>query len=166
DTIIVQIPYLKRNAKTKVEQLLEIFCQDYVSSESDQLLEFDDFEHRSEEFKELARPLQYAVSDPKVRKVMTIEDEMSIHFQNVKYVTDENEALHILVEQSQQKLQESRQQLQEKDSQLQEQQSQLQEKDSQLISSIQMFSEFGASSEQIAEKLKISVEMVKKALKL
>ena len=105
DTIIVQIPYLKRNAKTKVEQLLEIFCQDYVSSESDQLLEFDDFEHRSEEFKELARPLQYAVSDPKVRKVMTIEDEMSIHFQNVKYVTDENEALHILVEQSQQKLQ-------------------------------------------------------------
>ena len=173
DTIIVQIPYLKRNAKTKVEQLLEIFCQDYVSSESDQLLEFDDFEHRSEEFKELARPLQYAVSDPKVRKVMTIEDEMSIHFQNVKYVTDENEALHILVEQSQQKLQEkdsqlqeSRHQLQEKDSQLQEQQSQLQEKYSQLISSIQMLSEFGASAEQIAEKLKISVETVKKALKL
>ena len=78
-----------------------------------------------------------------------------------------------MVEQSQQKLQEkdsqlqeSRHQLQEKDSQLQEQQSQLQEKYSQLISSIQMLSEFGASAEQIAEKLKISVETVKKALKL
>ena len=159
DTIIVQIPYLKRNAKTKVEQLLEIFCQDYVSSGTDQLLEIDDFDKRSDDFKELARPLQYAASDPEVRKVMTIEDEMSIHFQNVKYVTDENEALHILVE-------ESRQQLQEKDNQLQEKDNQLQEKDNQLISSIQMLSEFGASPEQIAEKLKISVDMVKKTLNL
>ena len=97
---------------------------------------------------------------------MTIEDEMSIHFQNVKYVTDENEALHFLVEQSRQQLQESRQQLQEKDSQLQEQQSQLQEQQSQLVSSIQMLSEFGASPEQIAEKLKISVETVRKTLNL
>ncbi len=159
DTIIVQIPYLKRNAKTKVEQILEIFCQDYVSSGTDQLLEIDDFEDRSAEFKELARPLQFAASDPDVRKVMTIEDEMSIHFQNVKYVTDENEALHILVEESRQQLQESRQQLQEKDSQIKEQQSQL-------ATSIQMLSEFGASPEQIAEKLKISVETVKKTLKM
>jgi hypothetical protein len=166
DTIIVQIPYLKRNAKTKVEQILEIFCQDYVSSGTDQLLEIDDFEERSAEFKELARPLQFAASDPDVRKVMTIEDEMSIHFQNVKYVTDENEALHILVEESRQQLQESRQQLQEKDNQLQEKDSQLQEKDSQLATSIQMLSEFGASPEQIAEKLKISVETVNKTLKL
>ncbi|MBR4265533.1 MAG: hypothetical protein IKQ46_05675, partial [Bacteroidales bacterium] len=111
--------------------------------------------------------------DPEVRKVMTIEDEMSIHFQNVKYVTDENEALHFLVEQSRQQLQESRQQLQEKDSQLQEKDSQLQEKDnqlqekdSQLVSSIQMLSEFGASPEQISEKLKISVETVRKTLNL
>ena len=186
DTIIVQIPYLKRNAKTKVEQILEVFCQDYVSSGTDQLLEIDDFDERSAEFKELARPLQYAASDPEVRKVMTIEDEMSIHFQNVKYVTDENEALHILVAESRQQLQESRQQLQEKDSQLQEsrqqlqeQQSQLQEKDNQLqeqqsqlreqqnqlATSIKLLSDLGMSPEQIAEKLKISVEIVNQSLK-
>ena len=193
DTIIVQIPYLKRNAKTKVEQILEVFCQDYVSSGTDQLLEIDDFDERSAEFKELARPLQYAASDPEVRKVMKIEDEMSIHFQNVKYVTDENEALHILVEESRQQLQESRQKLQEKDSQLQEkdsqlqesrqqlqeQQSQLQEKDNQLqeqqsqlreqqnqlAKSIKLLSDLGMSPEQIAEKLKISVEIVNQSLK-
>jgi hypothetical protein len=166
DTIIVQIPYLKRNAKTKVEQILEIFCQDYVSSGTDQLLEIDDFEDRSAEFKELARPLQFAASDPDVRKVMTIEDEMSIHFQNVKYVTDENEALHILVEESRQQLQESRQQLEKQQSQLQEKDNQIQEQQSQLATSIKMLSEFGASPEQIAEKLKISVETVNKTLKL
>ena len=166
DTIIVQIPYLKRNAKTKVEQILEIFCQDYVSSGTDQLLEIDDFEERSTEFKELARPLQFAASDPDVRKVMTIEDEMSIHFQNVKYVTDENEALHILVEESRQQLQESRQQLEKQQSQLQEKDNQIQEQQSQLATSIKMLSEFGASPEQIAEKLKISVETVNKTLNL
>ena len=174
DTIIVQIPYLKRNAQSKVEQMLEIFCQDYVSNDTDQLLEFDDFENRSQDFRDLARPLVYAVADPKVRKVMTIEDEMSIHFQNVKYVTDENEALHTMVEESRQKLQEQQSRLQEKDSQLQEQQSQLQEqqsqlqeqqsqlqeKDSQLASSIQMLSELGISPEQIANKLKVPIETV------
>ena len=157
DTIIVQIPYLKRNAKTKLEQMLEIFCQDYVSANTEQLLEIDDFDNRSEEFRDLARPLVYAVSDPQVRKVMTVEDEMSIHFQNVKYVTDENEALHTMIE-------ENRKQLQEKDSQLQEKDSQLQEKDSQLTLSIKMLSELGASPEQIAEKLKISVAIVKRWL--
>ncbi|MBQ3616693.1 MAG: hypothetical protein II939_00830 [Bacteroidales bacterium] len=164
DTIIVQIPYLKRNAKTKVEQILEIFCQDYVSSKTDQLLEIDDFDDRSSDFKDLARPLQFAASNPEIRKVMTIEDEMSIHFQNVKYVTDENEALHTMIEESRQKLQEKDSQLQKKDSQLQEKDSQLQEKDNQLASSIQMLSELGASPEQIAEKLKIAVDIVKRML--
>ena len=144
--------------------MLEIFCQDYVSNDTDQLLEFDDFENRSQDFRDLARPLVYAVADPKVRKVMTIEDEMSIHFQNVKYVTDENEALHTMVEESRQMLAEKDCQLAEKDSQLAEQQNQLQEKDSQLASSIQMLAELGVPSEQIAQKLKISVEMVNKVL--
>ena len=143
DTIIVQIPYLKRNAQTKLEQILEIFCQDYVSDDTEQLLEIDDFDDRSEEFRELARPLLYAVSDPDVRKVMTVEDEMSIHFQNVKCVTDENEALHTMIEENRQRLK---------------------EKDSQLAASIQMLSELGATPEQIAQKLKIPISMVNQTL--
>ena len=119
---------------------------------------------------------------------MTIEDEMSIHFQNVKYVTDENEALHYMIEENRQKLQEQQSQLQEqqsqlqeqqsqlqeqqsqlqeqqsqlqeKDSQLQEKDSQLQEQQSQLASSIQMLSELGISPEQIANKLKVPIETV------
>ena len=157
DTIIVQIPYLKRNAKTKLEQMLEIFCQDYVSNDTEQLLEFDDFDNRSQDFRDLARPLVYAVSDPQVRKIMTVEDEMAIHFQNVKYVTDENEALHSMIK-------ESRQKLQEKESQLQEKENQLQEQKNQLAVSIKMLSELGVSPEQIAEKLKISIEVVNQTL--
>ncbi|MBQ9214102.1 MAG: hypothetical protein IJ150_09225 [Bacteroidales bacterium] len=132
DTIIVQIPYLKKNAQTKLEQMLEIFCQDYISNGSEQLLEFDDFDHRSNEFKELARPLVFAVSDPKLRKVMTIEDEMSIHFQNVKYVTDENEALHTMMAENRKRLLEQEMQIQQQESQLQQQENQLQQKNERL----------------------------------
>ena len=78
-------------------------------------------------------PLPYAV----------VEDEMAIHFQNVKYVTDENEALHSMIEESRQKLQ---------------------EKDNQLAVSIKMLAELGVSPEQIAEKLKITVEIVNQTL--
>ena len=81
---------------------------------------------------------------------MTVEDEMAIHFQNVKYVTDENEALHSMIEESRQKLQEK--------------ESQLQEKDNQLAVSIKMLAELGVSPEQIAEKLKISIEIVNQTL--
>ena len=140
DTIIVQIPYLKKNAQTKLEQMLEIFCQDYVSDTTEQLLNIENFEQKSEEFKALARPLQFAVSDVELRKIMTIEDEMSIHFQNVKYVTDENEALHSMIEESNRKLQETNQQL---------------------ANSIKLLYSAGLSIEDIAAKLGIPVDKIK-----
>lgn len=84
---------------------------------------------------------------------MTIEDEMSIHFQNVKYVTDENEALHSMIEESNRKLQ-------EKDSQLQEKDSQLQETNQQLANSIKLLYSAGLSVDDIAAKLGIPVDKI------
>lgn len=78
---------------------------------------------------------------------MTIEDEMSIHFQNVKYVTDENEALHSMIE-------ESNRMLQEKDSQLQE-------TNQQLANSIKLLYSAGLSVDDIAAKLGIPVDKIK-----
>ena len=84
---------------------------------------------------------------------MTIEDEMSIHFQNVKYVTDENEALHSMIEESNRKLL-------EKDSQLQEKDSQLQETNQQLANSIKLLYSAGLTIEEIAAKLGIPVDKI------
>jgi DNA-directed RNA polymerase specialized sigma24 family protein len=88
---------------------------------------------------------------------MTIEDEMSIHFQNVKYVTDENEALHSMIEESNRKLQ-------EKDSQLQEKDSQLQETNQQLANSIKLLYSAGLSVDDIAAKLGIPVDKIQTIL--
>ena len=84
---------------------------------------------------------------------MTIKDEMSIHFQNVKYVTDENEALHSMIE-------ESNRMLQAKDSQLQEKDSQLQETNQQLANSIKLLYSAGLSVDDIATKLGIPVDKI------
>ena len=72
---------------------------------------------------------------------------MSIHFQNVKYVTDENEALHSMIEESNRKLQ-------EKDSQLQA-------TNQQLANSIKLLYSAGLSIEDIAAKLRIPVDKIK-----
>ncbi|MCR4558916.1 MAG: hypothetical protein K5685_02465, partial [Bacteroidales bacterium] len=110
DTIIVQIPYLKKNAQTKVEQMLEAFCQDYISTKSTQLLEMD-ISSKPQEFQDLIRPLIYAVADSDIRKVMDIEDEMSAYFANYKSVTDEIEVLKEMTEETKKELQKTTSQL-------------------------------------------------------
>ena len=163
DTIIVQIPYLKKNAQTKVEQMLEAFCQDYISTKSTQLLEMD-ISSKPQEFQDLIRPLIYAVADSDIRKVMDIEDEMSAYFANYKSVTDEIEVLKEMTEETKKELQKTTSQLQESQVQLQEKDSQLQEKDAQIISSIKMMNSFGVPVEKIAENFKMDVDEVKKII--
>lgn len=192
DTIIVQIPYLKKNAQSKVEQMLEAFCQDYISTKSNQLLEMD-ISSKPQEFQDLIRPLIYAVADSDVRKVMDIEDEMSAYFANYKSVTDEIEVLKEMTEETKKELQESKKelqkttsqlqeskkelqettsqlqeskiQLQEKDSQLLEKDSQLQKQSAQIIKSIQKMYSHGMKIEEIAETFETDVKFVEEVVR-
>ncbi len=125
DTVVVRINKLKDNARSKVEQMLEIFVQDNVSSESSQLLEIKDFDSRSPEFKVLAMPLIMAVADSKLRKELAVEEELTDLLQIFDTTSDERDYYQQLVS-------EQATQLKEKDSQLQVQATQLQEKDTQL----------------------------------
>ncbi|MBO4772669.1 MAG: hypothetical protein J5595_09030, partial [Bacteroidales bacterium] len=170
DTIIVQIPYLKKNAQTKVEQMLEAFCQDYTSSQSPQLLEMN-ITDKPQEFQELVRPLIYAVADSEVRKVMDIEDEMSAYFQNYKSVSDEVEVLKEMAEEYKGKVEEYKDRAEEYKGQaeeykgkLQEKDVLLQEKDAQIISSMKTMLSFGIPIEKIAESFKMDVDEAKKMI--
>ena len=184
DTIIVQIPYLKKNAKTKVEQMLEAFCQDYTSSQSPQLLEMN-IADKPQDFQELVRPLVYAVADSEVRKVMDIEDEMSAYFQNYKSVTDEVEVLKEMAEEYKGKVEEYKGQAEEYKGQAEEYKGQaeeykgqaeeykgqaeeykekLQEKEAQIIASMKTMLSFGIPVEKIAESFNKEVNEVKQML--
>ena len=170
DTIIVQIPYLKKNAKTKVEQMLEAFCQDYTSSQSPQLLEMN-IADKPQDFQELVRPLVYAVADTEVRKVMDIEDEMSAYFQNYKSVTDEVEVLKEMAEEYKGKVEEYKGQAEEYKGQAEEYKGQAEEYKGQaeeykkqIISSMKTMLSFGIPVEKIAESFNKEVNEVKQML--
>ncbi|MBR2201462.1 MAG: hypothetical protein IJ894_12095 [Bacteroidales bacterium] len=177
DTIIVQIPYLKKNAQTKVEQMLEAFCQDYTSSQSPQLLEMN-IADKPQDFQELVRPLIYAVADSEVRKVMDIEDEMSAYFQNYKSVTDEVEVFKEMAEEYKGKVEEYKGQAEEYKGKVEEYKGQaeeykgqaeeykekLQEKEAQIVSSMKTMLSFGIPVEKIAESFNKEVNEVKQML--
>ena len=158
--------------------MLEAFCQDYISTKSNQLLEMD-ISSKPQEFQDLIRPLIYAVADSDVRKVMDIEDEMSAYFANYKSVTDEIEVLKEMTEETKKELQETTSQLQESKkelrettSQLQESKIQLQEKDSQIqkqsaqiIKSIQKMYTRGMDIQEIAETFDTDIKFVEEVIK-
>lgn len=162
--IIVQVPFLKLNAKTKVEKYLDFLNQLHKidkTKKNSHLLRVDD-ENIDEDYNFIVRRLEQACSDEEVRKTMEVEDELN----------EDIESWNATEMQLRNQLQEKDSQLQEKDSQLQEKDSQLQEKDSQLqvqteriIKSIKKMYSKGISVEEIAEDFEVEVQFVKDALK-
>ena len=74
DSFIIQIPHLRRKYQTEVEQLLSVFDQRNVTSDSHILnVKEEDFPER---YRAMIRRLQSAVSEPEVRDKMDIEDEI------------------------------------------------------------------------------------------
>ena len=147
--IIVQVPFLKLNAKTKVEKYLDFLNQLHKidkTKKTSHLLRVDD-ENIDEDYHLIVRRLEQACADEEVRKTMEVEDELNEDIESWNA--------------TEMKL---REQIQEKDSQLQEKDSQLQEKDAQIISSIKMMNSFGVPVEKIAENFKMNVDKVKQII--
>ena len=147
--IIVQVPFLKLNAKTKVEKYLDFLNQLHKidkTKKTSHLLRVDD-ENIDEDYHLIVRRLEQACADEEVRKTMEVEDELNEDIESWNA--------------TEMKL---REQIQEKDSQLQEKDSQLQGKDAQIISSIKMMNSFGVPVEKIAENFKMDVDEVKQII--
>ncbi len=157
DSIIIRINCLKQNAKTKVEQMLEVFVQDNVSSSSNQVLEINNLDAKSEEFRELARPLIYAASDSDVRKKMDMEDEINIYLRDIAIIKDEHEAYASMNKELKEELAAKKEELSAKEEQISTQQEQL-------TKSIKMLYSLQVPIENIAKTLSITEEDVKKII--
>ncbi|MCQ2973323.1 MAG: DUF2802 domain-containing protein [Bacteroidales bacterium] len=143
DTIIVQIPYVKKNAKNVLEELLSIFDQSQVVEKK--YIELDDTRYSSPEYQELMKTLLKATASQKVKGELELEEEIE-----QKWTEKENEISGLKNE-----LEETQNQLAQKDNQLAQ-------KDNQLISLIKMLKELGLSNEEIAKKTGLSIEEIKK----
>ncbi len=154
--IIVQIPYLKLNAKTKVEKYLDFLNQMHLidkTRKNAQLLRVPETTDDAD-YDLIVRRLQNACVDEEVRRAMDVEDELNEDFE----YRDRKEAQLLL------QLQAKDSQLQEKDTQLQAKDTELQAKDSELqavlAASAKALVSKGMSPDEIAKFLNVSVNKI------
>ena len=143
DSVVVQIPYLRKNARTKVEEFLEIFDQSNVMPNDAHYLMLDNIDNKPDGYNVVVRQLVSAVADREVKMAMAIEDEYASD------IEDRTELEEIVEEQ--------KEKLAEKDAQLSQ-------KDAQLSAFAKTLFSMGLSREEISEKINIPLEQLNKLL--
>ncbi len=136
DSVVVQIPYLRKNARTKVEEFLEIFDQSNVMPNDAHYLMLDNIDNKPDGYNVVVRQLVSAVADREVKMAMAIEDEYASD------IEDRTELEEIVEEQKEK----------------------LAEKDAQLSAFAKTLFSMGLSREEISEKINIPLEQLNKLL--
>lgn len=139
-TYIIQIPHLPERPKKPLEKMLRIFDQRYKIDRSGQFLELTYDDDDNSGFNIIYNRLLEATADEKLQGDLNFEREMErkLHRDRIDkaVLTDE----------------------------LKEAKSMLAKQQNQLSASIKMLSDFGATPEQIADKLNVSIEDVRRVL--
>lgn len=136
DSIIVQIPFLKKRTRNRLERLLNIFDQDCRVEGDDHLLEIDESLFQVEDAPVLTRLLKAGVA-PDVRRSMDVEDEILSEIETRDTV------------------------IMQKDQLIQQKDEALQQKDQLIRNMIRMLEQDGLDEWQIAQKLSLPVEQIR-----
>ncbi|MBQ5403488.1 MAG: hypothetical protein IIU11_03850, partial [Bacteroidales bacterium] len=151
DSVVVQIPYLRKNARSKVEEFLEIFDQSNVMpNDAHYLLLDDNIENKPEGYNAVVRQLVSAASDKETKTNMMFEDEFAEDLENWTELEE-------IVEEQKEKLAEQKEQLSLKDKQLSQQ-------NAQLAAFAKTLFAMGLSRKDISEKINISLEQLNQLL--
>ncbi len=129
DSIIVQLPYLKENARNYLERILSIFDQGLRISSDDHLLNIDEEKMGVDELL-LVRRLTLAAASPEIRREMQVEDEIlsEIEARDTTIMLKDK-----LLEQKDQELEQKDQELEQKDQELEQKDQELEQKDQALV---------------------------------
>nr|VFJ68902.1 MAG: hypothetical protein BECKFW1821C_GA0114237_101656 [Candidatus Kentron sp. FW] len=119
----MQIPALREECKTELEQLLSLFDQRRVTPNDEHILEVDETAY-PEKYRPLVRLLHHAVSNEEIRDVMDVEDEILRDFENLERHIDRQDEI---IEKQGKALGEKDKALEEKDKALEELRRQLQQ---------------------------------------
>lgn len=153
DSIIVQIPYLQGRTRNHLERLLNVFDQAYCTPNDEHLLEIDEELFTLDEQPILIRLLKAGAS-PDVRRSMEVEDEILSEIENRDTVIMQKDQL---IEQKEQVIEQNKQVIEQKEQVIEQ-------KDKMLQEMARMLTQAGVSIENIAQKLSLSVQEVKKLL--
>jgi vacuolar-type H+-ATPase subunit H len=125
DSIVIQIPELKKHRRNELEKLLSIFDQTYKTTNI-HILDIDETTI-PERFLPILRKLQAAIVEKQIRDTMLLEDEIIEELEDKE--RDLEEAIEDLTQEYEQKLEEKDKILEEKDKVLEEKDKVLGEKD-------------------------------------
>lgn len=131
DSYVIQIPHLRPEHRSEVEELLTIFDQRRATPD-EHVLTINEADY-PEKYREIIRRLQAAIATPEVRRTMDVEDEV---LEELAMMEREIERREELIAQQQQALAKERQALAEKEQALSEKDKALAEKDK-LIAELQ-----------------------------
>ena len=124
DAYVIQIPHLKPDHRTELEQLLTIFDQHHITSDK-HILNITEEEVPSQ-YRDVFRRLQRAIADPAVKRTMDVEDDILEEIQDMERELGD---LEQEIEEKNQLLGEKDKALGEKDKALGEKDKALDEKD-------------------------------------
>ena len=166
ESIIVQIPRLHGQINNRLDKVLSVFDQTLLTPNNEHFLNYDDSRYAGDEdMQPILHRLLMAASDANTRQDMNVEDEYYSIIEKRdtdillkdKKIAEQN----VLLAQNAKQLAQSKEQLAQNVKQLAQSKEQLAQKDAQLKTSIQLLLKAGLMIEDIAENLKLPVEVVK-----
>ena len=161
ESIIVQIPRLRGQVNTRLDQVLSVFDQSRQDQGNSKLLNIDDslYDPDDAEMQRILLRLTGAAADDEFRRQMNLEDEI---FMEIKNRDAEILQRDYAIAQQKEQLEQKDAQLEQKDAQLEQKDAQLEQKDAQLRKSIALLRQANLSSEAIAASLGIDIAEIDK----
>ena len=164
ETIVVQIPYLRKNARSRVEEFLEIFDQSNVVPNNVHCLMLDNLDNKPEGYNLVVRQLASAIADREVKMAMSIEDEYASDIEDRTELEEIVEEQKEKLAEQKEQLSQQKEQISQKDAQLSQKDAHLSQKDAQLSALVKTLFSMGLSRKDISEKINIPLEQLNKLL--
>ena len=161
DIYVIQIPYLPERPRRPVERLLRIFDQRAKIENDSRYVVISDQDEELPEYDVIVRRLLSGVSDEQLRGDLDFEDEVVRKLQRDRL---DRENLDYELGEARKAIEKERRQKEEERRQKEEERRQKEEERRQKEELIKMVASFGGTEGQIAEKMGVTVEEVRRVL--
>ena len=162
NSIIVQVPYLRRSARNRVEKIMSIFDQTYIQDGDSHYVSISGRDISEDaEMKRIINRLATAAVNPDIRMIMNIEDEIFSELESLdaKIITQKKALL-----QKDEQLAQQSEELSRKDEQLSQKDELLFQQRATLRCSVNLLLRCGKTPSEIAEELHLDIKQIMEIL--
>ena len=162
NSIIVQVPYLRRSARNRVEKIMSIFDQTYIQDGDSHYVSISGRDISEDaEMKRIINRLATAAVNPDIRMIMNIEDEIFSELESLdaKIITQKKALL-----QKDEELSQKEEELSQKDEQLAQKDELLFQQRATLRCSVNLLLRCGKTPSEIAEELHLDIKQITEIL--